>query len=142
MDQIIDFLLSHWILSSIFLSLFGFYLIIEILYSQQNNKITPQQAVDLINHDHAIVLDIRSSTEFATNHVIDAINIPSATITEQSKKIQKYAKKPVIIVATKQTELKNVINLLKQQGFQQILQLAGGMHEWLASGLPTTSSKT
>ncbi len=141
MSGIIDFLFAHWILSSLFVTLLSFYLVVEILYSNKDDKISSQLAVDFINHKHAIVIDIRQKEAFDASHIIDSINIPQNQIDENYKKIQKYSKKPVIVVCAAGKDAAKVVAKLKAQDFQQVLQLSGGMQEWITSGLPTTSNK-
>jgi rhodanese-related sulfurtransferase len=141
MNNFINFLVAHWILSTMFLVLLSFYIIVEVLYSHKDNKISPQLAVALLNHQHAIVLDLRPQAAFEAGHIIDAIHFPAAQATENYKKIQKFQKKPVIIVGEAKPEIAKVMKKLQELDFQQICQLIGGMQEWVASGLPTTGSK-
>ena len=142
MNLLLDFFLAHWVLTAIFLTLLGFYIAVEVFYSQKDNKISPQFAVDLINHQHAVVIDIRSQELFADGHIIDSINLPFATAGDHYKKIQKYLKKPIILVGVNHKDLTKITTELTQQNFQQVLQLAGGIQEWVANGLPVTSNKS
>jgi len=141
MDEIIGFLVAHWALSSLFVALLSFCVIVEVLYNNNDNKISPQLAVDFINHKNAVVVDIRTEEMFHSRHIIDAIHIPQNQIVENSKKLQKYTKRPIIVVDAVGKVPAKIIAKLQEQGFQQVLQLSGGMHEWVAGGLPTTSSK-
>ena len=100
MQDIIKFLVAHWALSATFLVLLIAYLGFEIFNSNNHNSITAQAAIDLINHQHAIILDLRSKEQYDDKHIIEAINIPANNFTEQQKKIHKYAKKPVMYCYT------------------------------------------
>jgi rhodanese-related sulfurtransferase len=142
MSGLLDFFVEHWVLSALFLTLLGFYLTFEILYSHNNRQISSQLAVDLMNHQHAVVIDIRTKEAFEQGHIIDAVNIPHEQFMDNLKKIQKYAKKPVIIVcAVGKDSSKIVTKLIKEQDFTRVLQLSGGMHEWIASGFPIVHGK-
>lgn len=134
--------MAHWGLSSLFMTLLGFYLAVEVLYSHKNNKISPQLAVALINHHHAVVIDLRPKEVFEASHIVDAINLPHDQLIDHPKKLQKFFKKPIIFVATTTKEVATIIKQLPAEELQQVLQLSGGMQEWIASGLPITSSKT
>ena len=140
MDNIVNFLVAHWVLSSIFMTFLGFYIAVEVLYSHKNNKISPQLAVALINHQHAVVIDLRPKEAFDASHIVDAINIPQDQLVENPKKLQKFCKKPIIFVSTTAKDVASIIKKLSAEDFQQVLQLSGGMQEWITSGLPTTSS--
>jgi len=35
-------------------------------------NLSPTEAVNLINRNHALVLDVREATEFSTGHIVDA----------------------------------------------------------------------
>lgn len=142
MSSFLDFFVEHWVLSALFLTLLGFYITFEILYSHSNNQISPQLAVDLMNHQHAVVIDIRTKEAFDQGHIIDAVNIPQEQFLDNIKKIQKYAKKPVIIVcAAGKDSSKIVTKLIKEQDFSRVLQLSGGMHEWITNNFPIVHGK-
>jgi rhodanese-related sulfurtransferase len=141
MDEIISFFVKHWTLSALLITLLSFYIIVEVLYSHNDNKISSQGAIDLINHKNAVIIDIRTEAAFGFSHIVDAIHIPEDQLIENYKKIQKHAKKPIIIVDAVGKVSSKIIAKLQEQGFQQVVQLSGGMQEWLANGLPTTNNK-
>lgn len=143
MSELVNFFLNHWILSTSFLILFGFYLGFELLHhNSSSNHISPSLAIDLMNHQHAIVIDLRNKELFDQAHIINAINIPQEQLMENVKKLQKYAKKPMIVVCAAGKESPKIVaKLIKEQGFLKVLQLAGGMHAWVASGYPVVKSK-
>ena len=142
MNELLNFFLGHWVLSALFLTLLGFYIVFEILYSHRSYQISSQLTVDLMNHHHAVVIDVRSKEAFEHSHIIDAINIPNEQFMDNLKKIQKYAKKPIIIVCAAGKDAPKIIaKLMKEQDFSRVFQLSGGMHEWIAGGFPVVHGK-
>ena len=86
-----------------------------------------------INVDDAVIIDVRSPTEFASGHVTEAINLPIDTITETD--ILKHASKDQSILLycrsggrasmvrhrMKHWGFSNVHNLKTQSGVQKVM---------------------
>lgn len=98
--------------------------------------IPPQTLVTLMNHEGALVLDIRAQEAFKQGHIINALNIPTQTLESNLKKLVKYKNSPIVIVDDKGQESIRVINQLKQNGFQKLHILSGGLAAWNKAGLP------
>lgn len=141
MNELINFFVAHWALSAALLTLLGFYIVFEVLHSNNNDSISPQQAVDYMNHQHAVVIDIRTKDVFGQGHIIDAINIEQSQFTDNVKKVQKYAKKTIIIVCAVGKDSPKIIAKLKKENFVKVLYITGGMHEWTTVGYPVVREK-
>jgi len=51
-------------------------------------NLSPTEAVNLINRNHALVLDVREATEFSTGHIVDAKNIPLNALPERLNELK------------------------------------------------------
>jgi len=129
--------LSHHLELSIALGVAIFCLaIVEFLRAKRAvGHITPQQATQLINHQHAIVIDIRPKETFATGHIIEALSMPEIATKEGIKKLEKFYKKPIIVVCASGQESQKIAAQLKNTGYH-VYTLRGGIRGWREANMP------
>jgi rhodanese-related sulfurtransferase len=139
MEHLGQFIMNHW---SLWLALIVVLLLIFVneLFSQKKKakELTPQSAVDLINNDNAIVIDLRDKEIYKQGHIIDSINADIADF-EQAK-MNKYKNKPIILVCARGQQSTTAAAKLKTQGYQPLV-LAGGITAWQAADLPLVKKK-
>lgn len=138
MNQAINFIISHWVLVSIFISLLTLLIITEL--KRGGPSLSPQAAVLLINQKNAIVLDIRDAKEFAKAHIVNAINIPYSQLTNRHAELEKYKDQPIIIVCSMGQHTGAAAHQLIKQGFKETHKLSGGINAWRADSLPLVKS--
>lgn len=141
MNQFIPFIIKHWVL---WVALVAVIVLLVMEETRKNvkgvRKISPQEVVNLMNHESAKVIDVRSAEEFAKGHLTDAMSIPIADLEKNLNKLNKFKTKPIILVCnTGQASLKAGLTLT-QQGFAQVYAIDGGITGWLKSGLPLTKN--
>lgn len=102
------------------------------------NNITVNQATLLINREDAIVVDVRETAEWSAGHIPNARHIALGHLTKHLSEIEKFKEKPVIVVCASGNRSGSGCNVLKKAGFQQVFNLAGGVHAWSDAGLPMT----
>jgi len=135
MEQLNQFIMHHWQLCAAFL---GILLIIYIneWFTQKRSAValSPQMAVEKINHEDAVIIDIRDQEAFSTGHIINAVRA-SAKDFEQPR-MSKYKDKPIILVCPRGQQTPALANKLKSQGFSKAMVLTGGIAAWQTAGLP------
>lgn len=133
-EQIIEFIGNHWILSSLWVAL----LLAFLLHRSRTGAqvIGPQQAVMLINRQDAVVVDIRDKKEFDSGHIVDARHIPMSTLEKRLGELEKFKSHPVIVVCKMGQHSGEAAKQLQNAGFEQVMRLRGGMAEWKADQLP------
>ena len=139
MNDILDFIIRHWQLSSLFVALLVAYILFEFKQETSSNAVSPDQAVGLMNHQHAVLLDIRPKETFAAGHILGAQHVDPSEADAKLKRFNKYAQKPVIVVCARGISAVKFAQRLRTLGLAQAVTLAGGMNAWLEAGLPTTS---
>ena len=65
----------------------------------------------------AVIVDVRTVTEFKTGHIKDAVNVPLDTISNQLNRIKKI-NKPVIAVCRSGNRSGVAVNILKKAGME------------------------
>lgn len=136
MQELINFLYHHPYLTSAIIAVLVLLLIIEtIRVKRRTFFITPQQAIQLINRDNAVIIDIRSPENFRKGHIIDAQSFAPQEIFTNPKKIEKYKNRPLIIVCGGGVESQKIAAQLHQKGFNAYT-LMGGIRGWNEAQLP------
>lgn len=141
MHQFIEFVLHHWELWLAFAVIVVLLLTFE-LHSKLTglNNLSPQEAITLVNHNEAVIIDIRDNSNFTKGHIINAVNIPLPQLDSGLKKIEKYKDKPVILSYGAGQAHHKAARLLKQAGFSDLYNLKGGIASWQNAGLPLVKS--
>ncbi|WP_455366062.1 rhodanese-like domain-containing protein [Kaarinaea lacus] len=138
MQQLIDFASNNIILVSAFFIIL-FLLIRSYIVPAGAKSITAMEAVRLINHDNALVLDVRTQDEFAKSHILNAVNIPMGLLNSRISEIQNRKSDPVILVCQSGSRSMQSARTLKKNEFGQLFNLSGGMLSWQQANLPTES---
>lgn len=99
-------------------------------------KVTALQATQLINQGKTLVLDVRSTEDFAAGHIRDAKNIPLKELKGRIAELEKFKARPVIVVCNKGLQSTKATSMLKKEGFGEAVSLLGGMDEWQSQSLP------
>ena len=138
-----DFLREHMFMSGTFVALAVLLIYTEIqIRKRRFNVVRPTEAIQLINHKNAVIIDVRSNEEYANGHIINAIHMPLDQINQDSKKINKYKSKPIIAYCRTGNTSQRACKLLEQAGFESIHNLQGGIMAWERDNLPIASGKS
>ncbi len=137
-EQIFEFMGNHLVLFGTFAFLLIAFFINE--GKRGGSSVSTTELVSLVNKENAIILDIRDKSDFGQGHIVDAINIPYASIDKRVVELKAHQEKPVIIVCKMGQTATVVGKKLKEQGFEDVRRLSGGMAEWGAANLPVVKS--
>ncbi len=139
MNQIIEFVINHWILWSLFALVIIVIIFEEIRGRVQGvPKVQPSELIQLMNREDAKVIDLRDGNAFLRGHIINAINIPHVQLDGSLEKIKKFVDKPIVLVCARGQTSPQEAAKLKKQGIDKVAFLAGGMTAWQQAQLPLT----
>jgi rhodanese-related sulfurtransferase len=139
MQQLIEFTMNHWILVLSFVLISGF--LIYNLLQGDKGSVDPSGATAMINHQDAIVVDVRPAADFQKGHIINSINIPSNGFNNQINSLNKYKEQPIIVSCRSGSQSQAACQQLRKAGFAQVFNLRGGILAWQSANLPTTRKK-
>jgi hydroxyacylglutathione hydrolase len=90
----------------------------------------------------SLAVDVRSTGERAQKAVAGSVNIPLSHLAERSKELPKN--RPLLVYCAGGYRSSIAASLLKQQGFTQVSEIAGGLAAWETAKLPvdTPDAKT
>lgn len=114
-----------------------------ILWSMFGNRFrgvkdaNTNDALQLINHKNAFVLDVREQAEYEAGHLLNAKLIPLTKLKERIGELEKYKDRPLVVVCRSGNRSSTACAILSKRGFNQAYNLAGGMMAWQKANLPT-----
>ncbi|KTD66816.1 MULTISPECIES: rhodanese-like domain-containing protein [Legionella] len=139
MEHLGQFIINHWQLWLAFIVILFLVFINELITQKKKAKeLTPQVAVDLINNENAVVIDLRDKEAYTKGHIIDSIHAKSEDFEQQ--KMDKYKNKPLILIATRPFDAQSLANKIRAQGYQAHV-LSGGIAAWQNAELPLVKGK-
>ena len=97
---------------------------------------TPALAIQLINREEAVVIDLRDATAFRDGHIVNAKNIPLVDFDHQQTKMETYRQRYVILVDVMGAKTAAIAARLKKNGFEKVVSLKGGIDAWKTAGMP------
>jgi len=100
------------------------------------NQVNSVEALELINHKNAMILDVREDAEFKSGHLLNAKWIPLGKLSERIGELERYREKPIVVVCRSGNRSSSACATLAKQGFTQAYNLAGGVMAWQKSSLP------
>jgi len=102
-------------------------------------RVTAAQAVQLINREKALLIDVCEAAEFAAGHAVGARSIPLSALAN-SGDLPKNKAQPIVVLCASGARASRAAAVLKKQGFEQLHVLAGGMNAWREANLPIEKS--
>lgn len=137
MEQIIQFITVNWMLVAALVVILA---LIARSYLGPGGAIgvRPMDAVRLVNHDNAVVVDVRTESEFQSGHILNAIHIPLGAFESRMNELDKYKERPIVMSCQSGNRSGKAISILKKRGFDKIYNLTGGIMAWQNASLPLT----
>jgi glyoxylase-like metal-dependent hydrolase (beta-lactamase superfamily II)/rhodanese-related sulfurtransferase len=100
------------------------------------SRITPQQLEAAYKNEKPLIIDVRKKSEFDSEHIIDAVNVPLNEINQHLSQFPKD--KPFVIHCAGGYRSMVAASILKQRGWQDFVDVVGGFKEILETSVPKT----
>ena len=97
--------------------------------------VAPTEAVRLLNQG-AVLVDVRTKSEFDSGHIIDARHVPEADLAQAGESLKRFKDKVVITCCETGLRSATASRTLREQGFAKVVNLRGGLQAWRAENLP------
>jgi rhodanese-related sulfurtransferase len=135
-NEYVKFGLEHWELCLAFVMVLLYWIMSEAQEFFSKHGISASHVVTLMNHDDAVVFDIRDAEHFKKGHILGALSHPEKDILNDLAKLKKYYEKKVILVDINGQASNKLINKMIAGGFKEVFFLKNGMHAWTTEKLP------
>ena len=130
------FLIDNWMLMSIALASGGMLVWPMIAGSMNAGALSASGAVQLINREKAVVVDVGEIEEFAAGHVGGAKNVPFSELEDKLPGAVKNKALPLILVCPTGARANRAVAVAKKLGYEQAQALSGGLKAWKEANLP------
>nr|WP_208299945.1 rhodanese-like domain-containing protein [Aquabacterium sp. A08] len=102
--------------------------------------VSPTEAVQLMNREKAVVVDVCSPEEYAAGHVTAAKNVPLDELEAKLPGVVKNKGLPLVLVCASGIRSRRAVAVAKKLGYEKAYNLSGGMGAWRAANLPVQKS--
>jgi rhodanese-related sulfurtransferase len=137
--QITEFSANHTLLVGGFVALLVAVFINEFKQASQNfSKLTPAGAIQLINNEDVIMLDVREPAETTAGKIAKAIQIPVGSVGKRVGELDKHKDKHVIVYCKTGARSGLACRELNKAGFDKVYNLSGGISAWQEAHLPVS----
>ena len=102
----------------------------------------PEISADDLNerlngHRPLKIIDVRSRAEWRRSHIPGAMSVPINELKVRLASLQLDAEQPIITICLSAHRSIPAVRLLQAQGFENTVQLKGGMLTWWSKHYPT-----
>lgn len=130
-----DFVIANW--SLILLAVVsGGMLAWPMIQGAGTAGLTATAAVQRINREKAVVIDVCEASEYAVGHVAGARSIPMAELEAKLPGAVKNKATPLVMVCASGVRARRAVAIARKLGYEQADVLAGGMKSWREANLP------
>ncbi len=140
MQQLSAFFVTNWPLL-LALIIILFMLVRSYIGPGASKPVSPMELLQLINHQNALVLDVRTDKEHRDGHIINSMHIPLSRLTDQLSQLAAYKHSSVVVVCRNGARSAQAAGTLRKAGFEQVHNLAGGITAWQNANMPLTTEK-
>jgi rhodanese-related sulfurtransferase len=114
----------------------GGLLLWPVLQNASGGGLAPAAAVQLMNREKAVVVDVCEPDEFARGHLGGSKNLPLSQLEAKLPALVKNKALPVILVCQSGARSARALAIAKKLGYEQAQSLGGGLAAWKAANLP------
>lgn len=143
MEKIPEFIGNHMFLVTLLIAILML-LLWNLFGSAMSGiqQISAAEATRMMNHEKAVVLDIRSADDYAKGHILNALSLPESEIQSRKKELDKLKKQKNIVCSANDAISQRIVRILKAEGFEQVVSLKGGVAAWQSANLPLISDNS
>ena len=134
--NLMDFVVKNWSLLLVAFVSGGMLLWPVVKGGARGGGVSPAGAVQLINREKAVVVDVCETDEYATGHMTGARNIPLNQLEQRLPAEVKNKALPLILVCPNGARASRALGIAKSLGYDRAVVMAGGLKAWKEANLP------
>lgn len=129
------FIVDNWMLILLAVGS-GSMLAWPLIRGNGGGSLTAQGAVQLINRERGVVVDVRDAAEFAAGHATGARNVPFDQLEQKLPTTVKNKGVPLLLMCASGARAQRALAVAKKLGYEQAQVVAGGLKGWKDANLP------
>ncbi|MDO9314394.1 MAG: rhodanese-like domain-containing protein [Burkholderiaceae bacterium] len=102
-------------------------------------RVSPSEAVNLINREKGVLVDVSEPAEYATGHAGGSKSVPFGSL-ETSTDLPRNKGVPVLLLCPTGARAQRGVGLLRKRGYENTQAVAGGTAAWREANLPIERS--
>lgn len=134
-----NFLIENWFLVVAAIASGGMLLWPLLASGSRGAAVSPAEAVQLVNREKGVLIDVSEPAEFAQGHAVGARNIPFGQL-EGHKQLPSNKALPLVVVCPTGARAGRAAGMLRKLGYEKAQVLAGGLKAWRDASLPVEKS--
>jgi rhodanese-related sulfurtransferase len=139
LTQISEFAVNHPYLVMAFVVLLALVFFNEMkIATQRFASLTPAAAVQLMNKEDVVVLDVREPSETVGGKIAKAIQIPVGAVAKRVDELEKFKDKTLLVYCKSGARAGIACKELSKNGFDKVYSLNGGLLAWQDAHLPVS----
>ncbi|WP_308874431.1 rhodanese-like domain-containing protein [Thiothrix subterranea] len=139
MEEYIVFARNHPVLLMGLVAIIG--MIVWTEFSRLTRKykqVNTTQAVQILNQDGSVVIDVREDGEVNAGKIKGAKHIPLGQLKKRLVELEQAKNKPVLVYCRSGSRSAHACSVMTKEGFANVSNLAGGIMAWEFANLPVT----
>ncbi len=129
------FIIDNWMLLSVAITS-GAMLLWPVLRGAGSPGLNPTAAVQLINREKAVAVDVGDAQEYAAGHVGGAHHLPLDQLEARLPEVVRNKSTPVLLVCASGGRAQRAQRVASKLGYEKAQVLAGGLRAWKEASLP------
>ena len=118
----------------------GFFLLLPVVQGAAASGISPTEAVQCMNREKGVVIDVCGDDEFAAGHVSGAVHVPLDQLEARLPTVVKNKSVPLIMMCASGVRSKRAQAVAQKLGYEKVHSLQGGLKAWKEANLPVTKA--
>lgn len=103
-----------------------------------NESVTLEQAKEMLQAQSAVVIDVRETQEHQMGVAPGMKLLPLSQLSQRMNEIPKSTDKPILLICNTQNRSPKAQKILKENGYQNVKWVKGGMSDWSRRAWPMT----
>ena len=132
------FIVENWYL--IVLALVSGALLAVPMLKRAAGGLTVANAVQLINREKAVLIDVCGADEYAAGHAGGSKSVPLGELEARLPSVVKNKAIPVVMVCASGGRATRAAAMARKLGYENAQVLAGGLKAWKDAGMPVEKS--
>lgn len=101
--------------------------------------VSPAEAVNLINRERGVLIDVSEPAEYGAGHAGGAKNVPFGTL-ETATDLPKNKAVPLLLMCPTGARARRGVAILHKRGYEKASAVIGGVAAWREANLPIERS--
>ncbi len=131
MQSFLELIAHYWLEGLVLVGVIVFFAIKKLskFFGGEAIEVTAKQAIELVEQQEAILIDLAEKTVFEKGHIPSAVSMPGITFINGSARLEDVSK-PIILLPMKGLFPMPVVQFIYSVGVTKLYLFKGNLNEW------------